>query len=368
MFTISIELFSIIKKVNTTGNYIKKISTHDLRGKFTTFSRDEIGHLQKNLYQSIFNIKDIIKSAQKVSEHTVSTSNITKKEMENFSNKYTFIEDSMATTTNRMENITANSQEIVSNAEEISSQISNITNSFYSLKKNIDKISQANNSGASAINELNENISSTQEDIKNSVIENINHINTNMVTILPVILSIKNISEEINLLSLNASIEAARAGEHGKGFAVVAEEVRKLANQTDTITKQIVSDVKALSNEILETQNTTKIIENKLLVQQEKANYADESFKVIQKNMDNFTDTFSSFIEQINTVDKSKDSLLSSIQCIASLVEETHSTTESVLSIIQSERNGIDSVSEMLDNMGMNANELNDNLNIFKLD
>lgn len=150
-------------------------------------------------------------------------------------------------TNNQILDFAALSQELSSSASEIAHICKMVEEKTEPTREKIIVGSKSIEQATETIDNIGDKLQTSGDELKKLTIM--------MQEIQGMTAKINEISEQINLLSLNAAIEAARAGESGRGFTVVAQEVRKLADESASVSEEISGLVKGISDQMDKTFN-----------------------------------------------------------------------------------------------------------------
>ncbi|WP_350433141.1 methyl-accepting chemotaxis protein [Shewanella sp. H8] len=227
----------------------------DLTQRLSTEGNDEVAALANAFNDFVIKIANMVATLQPLG-HTLSDEAVhlldTVKSSNKSANQIHSETQSVAAAINQM---LSTSQEMARNTQDAADGAANVK---HQAEQNHKLMQQTVEQTESLVDELHQ---------AETVSLTLSHSSAEIGSILDVIGSI---ADQTNLLALNAAIEAARAGEHGRGFAVVADEVRALANRTQSSTNeinkiisQIQTGIKSVMDSIAHTQNQSGQLQSK---------------------------------------------------------------------------------------------------------
>jgi len=299
------------KSVTEFLTIVSQIARGDLtlRGKVTN---DALGNVVDSVNYMLDNFGRVIERVRNAAVDVSSSANeilISSEEMAGGASQQ---DQEITNTSSAVEELTVSMKQVSNNAEA----------SAEAARRALDAAEQGNRSVRDTLDGMQRIRSSVQATAKK-----IKSLGDRSLEISEIVNVINDITEQTNLLALNAAIEAARAGEAGRGFAVVADEVRKLAEHSRTATKDIAALIKAIQ---AETNEAVVVMEEGTKEVEVGARLADQAGKALEA-ISSVVRQSAELVQEISLASKQQvrgtEGVANAMQIISSITRQTSQGT-----------------------------------------
>ena len=356
---------SIRSNMNRISRGLEQVADGDLTGCVKVAGRDEFGDLAQSANHMIQNNKKLVSKVHDATGQLEMSANEVKSASEVISDYSMDITQAITEINAGMNRQSVHAQECVDKTGLLSDDIQEVSQVVEKVEALVQETDTMIHKGMEIIELLGQRAQETT-DITNQVGSSIEQLSQETESINIFAETITGISQQTNLLSLNASIEAARAGEAGRGFAVVAEEIRKLADDSAKAAKEISNHVQNINTKTMDSVQNAKQAEEMVDLQGDAVQEVVQVFANMRDRMQELVTGLQEIVASTEQADKERAEALEAVHNISRIIAETAGNAEIVSQTSEKLMENVDNLSRTADALGGNMIDLKAEIAMFK--
>lgn len=368
VFTLIILLFSkgLIKAFLVLDENVNALSQGDLSAHSEHRSGiKEVHNLFSSAKHMQENLSDIIGKVKNVSGELVD--NVS--EVTSLSQKSA---DRAQSITMAMQELSDSTMNMTESVQDINLQMIEIGNCVGDISENVDRLYVTSESIQKVNEEAKVNMQTIHDNTVqsvtavNDITEQIKETNESIKGIDTAVELILSISEQTQLLSLNASIEAARAGEMGKGFSVVAEEIRNLSEQSAEGAEMIKDIAKIIVEKSHKSVQLAEEVHSLIMLEQENVSKTQLKYEELSKDIGDSVNEIKAISDKTEYLTEYKEKVVDHVQSLSAISEENAASNQEVNANVSEIMSDVQTVSENCEKMNHLAKNLDSAVQYFR--
>ncbi|MFJ5671406.1 methyl-accepting chemotaxis protein [Bacillus safensis] len=353
----------LLKQVTAASKEIAAGNIERTNLKETT---DEIGQLAKGFNHMSGELRTLVSGLQETSSQLVESatdlSAISEETSASSEEIGRAIGDISTGTLQQASDLEVANQQMI----QFNQSIENVKEQSDQIKRISDQSSQSSQQGQQIVQQLKQ---SNEQSIQASqgIRAGIEQLRTKVQDISQITDTIESISNETNLLALNASIEAARAGEHGKGFSVVASEVRNLAEQTKQSAVQIQQMIQGIKEETTATAGIMSSTMDRFAELDEAVHATEHEFNAISTLISQTIVETNAMAKELNTLLEQNELITKAMHGAAHVSQENAAAIEEITASTDEQVTAISNVAKAAERLNELSMRLNQDIARYRL-